>query len=146
MVSSAWKNKRVRGAMDSVLGLLGSRRQQNPHGPRHRVVVIGGGFAGLAVAHNLGEECDVVVVEIKRWLEFTPSARATRLSTRWKSGVAVSSRHVSRSAVVWCVDTCSQQPVAAEDACTSASASAALRKLSSIQIRGYGSGSREWWR
>ena len=42
MVSSAWKNKRVRGAMDSVLGLLGSRRQQNPHGPRHRVVVIGG--------------------------------------------------------------------------------------------------------
>ena len=59
--------------MDSVLGLLGSRRQQNPHGPRHRVVVIGGGFAGLAVAHNLGEECDVVVVEIKRWLEFTPS-------------------------------------------------------------------------
>jgi NADH dehydrogenase FAD-containing subunit len=40
---------------------------------KHRVIIVGGGFAGLGVASNLSTDCDVTVVDIKPFLEFTPS-------------------------------------------------------------------------
>ncbi|KAJ1471252.1 hypothetical protein T484DRAFT_1844879 [Baffinella frigidus] len=39
---------------------------------RQRVVIVGGSFAGLAVARNLRKDFDVTIIDRKDYFEYTP--------------------------------------------------------------------------
>ena len=49
---------------------------------RKRVLIIGGGFAGLQVVKDLAKKCEVTVVDVRDFFEYTPGVLSALVGGR----------------------------------------------------------------